>query len=53
MIHEPHRLAELIDEVIEKPLEWRRAYIDAMEKAFGPSAAQQIKDALTQRWQKR
>ncbi|MDE1139942.1 MAG: hypothetical protein PW999_09865 [Paraburkholderia tropica] len=41
---------EVIDEIAAWTLQQRRAYIDAMEKAFGPAAAQQIRDALTARW---
>jgi len=53
MIGDMNRLNEVIDEISAWTLQQRRAYIDAMEKAFGPAAAQQIKDALTKRWQKR
>ncbi|MEX3914849.1 hypothetical protein AB4Y43_01195 [Paraburkholderia sp. BR10872] len=50
MIHDPARLAEVIDEIIDWTLEQRRSYIANLERAFGPAAAQQIRDALTERW---
>lgn len=53
MIRDPTRLAEVIDEIIDWTLEQRRSYIASLEKAYGPAASQQIKDALSARWQNR
>lgn len=46
-----NRLNEVIDEISAWTLQQRRAYIASLEKAYGPAAAQQIRDALTARWQ--
>lgn len=53
VIHDPVRLNEVIDEIEGWSLQERRSYIANLERAFGPAAAQQIRDALTERWQKR
>jgi len=50
MIHDETRLNEVIDEISKWTLAERRAYIASIEQAYGPAAAQQIKDALTARW---
>jgi len=53
MINDPQRLTELVEEVSEKPLEWRRQYLKDMETAFGEAAAQQIRDGLKALWENR
>jgi hypothetical protein len=53
MINDLQRLTELVEEVSEKPLEWRRRYLKDMETAFGEAAAQQIRDGLTRLWAER
>lgn len=53
MIHDPQRLRELIEEVSENPLEWRRQYLKDMEAAFGLAARKQIEQALVSAWEKR
>lgn len=53
MIHDPIRLQEVIDEIVDWTIEKRRAYIASIEKAFGPAASEQIKQGLTALWQER
>jgi hypothetical protein len=53
IIEDEKRLRELLEEVAEWPLQKRRDYLEAMQKWFGPEAAQQIKDGLTKLWQER
>jgi hypothetical protein len=53
MIGDERRLAEVIDEISEWPLDRRRRYIASIGQAFGEAAAQQIRDALTANWAKR
>jgi hypothetical protein len=53
MINDLQRLTELVEEVSEKPLEWRRRYLKDMETAFGEAASEQIKAALMAAWAKR
>lgn len=50
MIRDPIRLQEVIDEIIDWTLGKRREYLAALEQAYGPEAAEQIKTALTARW---
>jgi len=45
-------VVEIVDEIVNWSLEQRRAYIASLERAFGPAAAQQIKDALSERWKR-
>lgn len=51
MIRDPIRLQEVVDEITDWTLGKRREYLAALEQAYGPAAAQQIRDALTARWQ--
>jgi hypothetical protein len=53
MIHDSTRLHEVIEEISQWTLQQRRQYLVDMERAFGPAAAQQLKDALQTQWTKR
>ena len=54
MIHDPQRLREVIEEISEWPTKQHRIdYIRDLGKAFGPAAAQQIRDGLKALWENR
>ncbi|HEX7911747.1 MAG TPA: hypothetical protein VF534_27150 [Paraburkholderia sp.] len=50
MIHNETRLREVLEEIAGWDLAKRRAYIADMGKAFGPEAAEQIKQGLKELW---
>lgn len=53
MIGDEMRLMEVIDEIEPWTLQQRRAFIASIERAYGPAAANQIKNELARRWAKR
>jgi hypothetical protein len=53
MIHNPTRLAEVLTEIADWPLDRRRAYISEIEAAFGIEAAEQIRKGLAALWETR
>lgn len=44
-------LAEVLEEIAERDLQYRRDFIASIERAFGKESAQQIRDGLTALWQ--